>query len=141
MGRSKMAFHLARLVCPPLLCLLLSVLAQVSGRSNRKHYLIKTEDNDDYIRIKNNDYSGSAVSTSPGSPNIQKDEDYTGSDQNEAGTDYAGDDYIGPKGPIGLNYEKRCRTRRLARSMRLKCDLNGYYYTGYYNGYYYPYYF
>merc|ERR1711942_526149 len=123
MGRSKMAFHLA-------LCLLLSLLAQVSGRPNRKHYLIKTEDNDDYIRIKNNDYSGSTVST-----NIQKDEDYTGSDQNEAGTDYAGDDYI------GLNYEKRCRTRRLARSMRRECDLNGYYYTGYYNGYYYPYYF
>merc|ERR1712215_643491 len=107
--------------------------AQVSGRRNRKHYLIKTEDNDDNIRYENNDYSGSTVSTSPkgynpGSPNIQTDEDYSGSDHNEAGTDYAGDDYI------GLNYEKRCRTRRLARSMRLKCDLNGYYYTGYYNG-------
>merc|ERR1719347_628502 len=130
-----MAFHLARLLCPLALCLLLSPLAQVSGRLDRKHYLIKTEDNDDYIRIKNNDYSGSTVSTTPGSSNIQKDEDYTGSDQNEAGTDYAGDVYI------GLNYEKRCRTRRLARSMRRECDLNGYYYTGYYNGYYYPYYF
>merc|ERR1711875_126989 len=140
MGRSKMAFHLARLVCPPLLCLLFSLLAQVSGRPNRKHYLIQTQDNDDYIRIENNDYSGSSVSTSPKgytphSPNIQKDEDYTGSDQNEAGTDYAGDDYI------GLNCARRCRTRRLSRSMRRECDLNGYYYTGYYNGFYYPYYF
>merc|ERR1711862_88076 len=88
MGRSKMAFHLARLVCPPLLCLLLSLLAQVSGRPNRKHYLIKTEDNDDNIRYENNDYSGSTVSTTPGSPNIQKDEDYSGSDHNEAGDDY-----------------------------------------------------
>merc|ERR1712002_181379 len=98
MGRSKMAFHLARLLCPPLLCLLLSLLAVVSGRRNRKHYLIQTEDNDDNIRDENNDYSGSSVSTSPkgytpAPPNIQKDEDYTGSDQNEAGTDYAGDDY------------------------------------------------
>merc|ERR1711970_1444283 len=98
MGRSKMAFHLARLLCPPLLCLLLSLLAQGSGRLDRKHYLIKTEDNDDNIRYENNDYSGSTVSTSPKgynppSPNIQKDEDSSGSDQNEAGTDYA--DYVG----------------------------------------------
>merc|ERR1711942_158765 len=104
MGRSKMAFHLA-------LCLLLSLLAQVSGRPNRKHYLIQTEHNDDYIRIENNDYSGSSVSTSPkgytpAPPNIQKDEDYSGSDQNEAGTDYAGDDYIGP------NYARLARNRR-----------------------------
>merc|ERR1712002_94013 len=106
MGRSKMAFHLARLLCPPLLCLLLSLLAQVSGRPNRKHYLIKTEDNDDNIRDENNDYSGSTVSTTPAPPNIQKDEDYTGSDQNEAGTDYAGDDYIGP------NYARLERNRR-----------------------------
>merc|ERR1711942_150979 len=95
---SKMALRLARLVCPPLLCLLLSLLAQVSGRLDRKHYLIQTQHNDDNIRYENNDYSGSSVSTSPkgytpASPNIQKDEDYTGSDQNEAGTDYAGDDY------------------------------------------------
>merc|ERR1711942_380182 len=101
MGRSKMAFHLVRLVCPPLLCLLLSLLAQVSGRLDRKHYLIQTEDNDDNIRDENNDFSGSSVSTSPkgytpASSNIQKDEDYTGSDQNEAGTDYAGDDYQNP---------------------------------------------
>merc|ERR1711875_200842 len=99
MGRSKMAFHLPlRLLCPLVLCLLLSLLAQVSGRLDRKHYLVKTEDNDDNIRSENNDYSGSSVSTSPkgytpAPPNIQKDEDYTGSDQNEAGTDYA--DYIG----------------------------------------------
>merc|ERR1712098_249985 len=93
MGRGKMAFHLARLLCLPLLCLLLSVLAQVSGRLDRKHYLVKTEDNDDNIRDENNDYSGSSVSTSPkgytpASSNIQKDEDYTGSDQNKAGADY-----------------------------------------------------
>merc|ERR1711942_580130 len=108
MGRSKMAFHLARLVCPPLLCLLLSVPAQVSGRLDRKHYLVKTEDNDDYIRIKNNDYSGSTVS-----------------DQNEAGTDYAGDDYI------GVNYARRCLRCDLSRGMRMKCALNGYYYNYY----------
>merc|ERR1712236_149106 len=112
MGRSKMAFHLARLLCPPLLCLLLSLLAQGSGRPNRKHYLVKTEDNDDNIRDENNDYSGSTVSTSPHSPNIQKDEDYSGSDQNEAGTDYAGDDY-----QAGL-----CQ-RRLSRRMWEKCVL------------------
>merc|ERR1712098_244542 len=129
MGRSKMAFHLPlRLVCPPLLCLLLSLLAQVSGRLDRKHYLIQTEDNDDNIREENNDYSGSTVSTSPkgytpGSSNIQKDEDYTGSDLNEAGTDYAGDDYIGPKGPIGPNYARleRNRRRRLARRVWRNC--------------------
>merc|ERR1712215_254558 len=98
MGRSKMAFHLARLLCPLAVCLLLSLLAQASGRLDRKHYLIQTEDNDDNIRYENNDYSGSTVSTSPkgynpAPPNIQQDEDYTGSDQNEAGTDYA--DYVG----------------------------------------------
>merc|ERR1712002_1112616 len=125
MGRSKMAFHLARLLCPLALCLLLSVLAQVSGRRNRKHYLIQTKDNDDYIRIKNNDYSGSTVSTPPAPPNIQKDEDYTGSDRNEAGTDYAGDDYI------GVNYARRCLRCDLSRGMRMKCDLNGYYYNYY----------
>merc|ERR1712098_132666 len=106
MGRSKMAFHLARLLCPLALCLVLSLLAQVSGRPNRKHYLVKTEDNDDYIRDENNDYSGPTVSTSPkgytpAPPNIQKHEDYTGSDQNEAGTDYAGDNYL-----LGFNVNR-----------------------------------
>merc|ERR1712058_10727 len=111
MGRSKMAFHLARLLCPLALCLILSLLAQVSGRLDRKYYLIKTEENDDNVRDENNDYSGSSVSTSPkgytpAPPNIQKDEDYTGSDQNEAGTDYA--DYIGHICNCGY-----CRCRRL----------------------------
>merc|ERR1712002_1410620 len=107
MGRSKMAFHLPlRLLCPPLLCLLLSLLAQVSGRLDRKHYLVKTEDNDDNIRDENNDYSGSSVSTSPkgytpASSNIQKDEDYTGSDQNEAGADYQ----------LSTNYDRCVRDR------------------------------